>query len=371
MKINNIKIKNFKSLKDIDLKFSNLTLFTGVNSSGKSSLIQGILLYKQNLDNLLFNDIIERPLSINGKYVKLGNKKEILFEGVYNEKINIEISASSILYDEKETIYMSFNSSDLHFKTNFSDYVGLLDFDDDSFQYIATNRTEPKIFYNLNDESVNENNIGTQGEFTAHYLAKNRHKIVEIEALIHRYTKTNQLLENVSLWLSEISGNIEVKAKIYDELERVTLTYSYNYGDNTTKDYTPLNVGFGITYVLPIIVSILKAKKGDLLIIENPESHLHPAGQSKVAELCAIASANGVQIIVETHSDHFLNGIRVATKKGLLTPEQSQIYYFFKEDGELETKIDKINIDKYGKIDNWTKGFFDEYDKQLDELIEW
>jgi len=122
---------------------------------------------------------------------------------------------------------------------------------------------------------------------------------------------------------------------------------------------------------LPIIVAILKAKEGDLLIIENPESHLHPAGQSKIAELCAIASANGVQIIVETHSDHFLNGIRVATKRGLMTPKQSKVYYFRKDKDELETKIDEINIDKNGGIDRYPKGFFDQFDEDLDKLITW
>ena len=113
----------------------------------------------------------------------------------------------------------------------------------------------------------------------------------------------------------------------------------------------------------------MKSKPDDLLIIENPESHLHPAGQSKIAELCAIASSQGVQIIIETHSDHFLNGIRVATKKEILKPESSQIYYFRKEKNELETKIDKLNIDKNGKIDEWPIGFFDEWDNKLDELL--
>jgi len=82
-------------------------------------------------------------------------------------------------------------------------------------------------------------------------------------------------------------------------------------------------------------------------------------------------SANGVQIIVETHSDHFLNGIRVATKKGLLTPEQSSVYYFRKDKDELETKIDEINIDKNGAIDNYPKGFFDQFDDDLDKLVLW
>ena len=86
-----------------------------------------------------------------------------------------------------------------------------------------------------------------------------------------------------------------------------------------------------------VIVAILKAEEGDLLVIENSESHLHPKAQGKIAELCAIASSIEIQIILETHSDHILNGIRVATKKGILKSEQSKIYYFRKEQNRLET----------------------------------
>ena len=175
---------------------------------------------------------------------------------------------------------------------------------------------------------------------------------LKINKLIHPSSKTNQLLENVSLWLGEISNGIDISAKVYNELQQVNLTYNYIYGDNKSNEFTPLNVGFGITYVLPIIVAVLKSKPDDLLIIENPESHLHPAGQSKIAELCAIASSQGVQIIIETHSDHFLNGIRVATKKEILKPESSQIYYFRKEKNELEI-IDKEETGKF-----YPKNFF-------------
>ncbi|HFS67474.1 MAG TPA: DUF3696 domain-containing protein [Flavobacteriia bacterium] len=374
MKINNVKIKNFKSLRDINIQLNNLTLITGVNSSGKSSFIQALLFLKENEDNLAlfgrFNSL-KKPLTINGKYIELGNKKDILYEEAYEENIQIALfSQDSLIID------VQFNNQDLKidsqtnvpFVLDGEVYVICNIFAHD-FQYIMTDRAIPSITYGLSDESLGQNLIGFKGEFSAHYLAENRHKALNIEALRHQDSQTKQLLENVSLWLGEISRGIEISATVYNELQQVNLTYSYVYGDKQTDKYTPLNVGFGITYVLPIIVAILKAKPNDLLIIENPESHLHPAGQSKIAELCAIASANGVQIIVETHSDHFLNGIRVATKKGLLTPEQSSIYYFRKEKDELETKIDEININKDGGIDNYPKGFFDQFDDDLDELL--
>ncbi len=366
MQIKNIKIKNFKSLKDIDIALSNLTLITGVNSSGKSSFIQSVLLLKQNQEKFYYFRG-SKIVNINGKYVKLGNKRDILFEELFNKNIEIKIS------NKKTTHNLKFSTDNLEIKDIKllpEENENLFNIFYDDFQYITTDRIAPSIFYHISEEEIDKNLVGIMGEYTAHYLANNRHKEI-MKELKHTKSQTSQLLENVSLWLSEVSSNIEVKAKVYEELQLANLTYNYSYGDNKTRDYTPLNIGFGVTYVLPVIVAILKAKKGDLLIIENPESHLHPAGQSKVAELCAIASANGVQIIVETHSDHFLNGIRVATKKGLLTPEQSKIYYFRKDRDELETKIDEINIDKEGGIDRYPKGFFDQFDEDLDKLISW
>ncbi len=366
MKIEKVIVKNFKSLRDVELELRNLTLITGVNSVGKSSFIQSLLLLKQNQEKF-YSFRGKKMTNINDNYVKLGNKSDILYEEAFQENVEITITSNhlehSLVFNNRNLKLENIKLLPEEEEENFNIFF-------DDFQYIETDRVAPSITYGLSDEEIEKNLIGIQGEYTAHYLAVNPHKKV-LECFRHRDSKTEQLLENVSLWLGDISSNISVNVKLYDELQQVNLTYSYSYQETTTRDYTPLNVGFGVTYVLPIIVAILKAKEGDLLIIENPESHLHPAGQSKIAELCAIASANGVQIIVETHSDHFLNGIRVATKKGILQPEDSKIYYFRKEQNELETKIDEINIDKDGGIDRYPKGFFDQFDEDLDKLISW
>ena len=258
---------------------------------------------------------------------------------------------------------------DVDFKLPFLDLINLFS---DSFQYINTNRIQPSRIYNMSQKHMKKGLLGINGEYTAHYLDENRHMKLNIDALKHTNSKTDMLLENVSCWLSEISEGIEVVPKKHPDIHQVSLSYKYTYGENITNELNPLNVGFGLTYILPIIVAILKSKPNDLLIIENPESHLHPAGQSKIAELCALASSNGVQLIIESHSDHFLNGIRVATKKKVINHNMIKIYYFEKEKNEMSSKIHLLSIDKNGKINEiWPKGFFDEYDKLLDELIEW
>lgn len=389
MKIEKVKISNFKSLKDVCITLSNLTLITGVNSSGKSSFIQTLLLLKQNIDNIqtsiTFNsilkdtndkdillqvdDIIKRipPFILDGEYIALGDGKSLLYQEAFNEFINIELS-----YSGDHSLAVSFDTDSIftvkHNKIVNEAYETTLDILK-KFHYIRTDRAIPSITYPLSEQHIRQGNIGLNGEYAAHYLSQNRHESLSIVKLKHPNSTTEQLLENVSKWLGEMSNGIDISVTVHDQLQIASLTYQYVYGEQTTGQYTPLNVGFGITYVLPIIVAILKSKPGDLLIIENPESHLHPAGQSKVAELCAIAASAGVQIIIETHSDHFLNGVRVATKKGLLEPEESQIYYFEKINDSLETIAHSLTIDKDGRIDDWPKGFFDEWDNKLNELL--
>ena len=114
---------------------------------------------------------------------------------------------------------------------------------------------------------------------------------------------------------------------------------------------------------------LLKAEKGDIIILENPETHLHPAAQSLIAELCCKAAAEGVQLIIETHSDHFLNAVRVAIKKKIVSSEEVQVYYFNKDYEKNKIEIENIVINSDGKIDRWPKGFFDEWDIQLEKLL--
>ena len=149
------------------------------------------------------------------------------------------------------------------------------------------------------------------------------------------------------------------------------LTYKFETSEGYTEEFNPINSGFGLTYALPVVTAVLAAKPGDLLIIENPESHLHPAGQVMIGKLCALAAENGIQIILESHSDHILNSIRVAVKKKILAPQHAAIYFFERDINAKEHKVDVIQpfIDENGRLDKKPAGFSDEWAKQLDELI--
>ena len=108
------------------------------------------------------------------------------------------------------------------------------------------------------------------------------------------------------------------------------------------------------------------------MLIENPEAHLHPKGQFMMGELIARAASAGIQVIVETHSDHVLNGIRVAVHDKVINPDSLKIHFFsrLEEAGRMKSKVESPVIDKNGRLDQWPEGFFDEWDKSLERLLD-
>ena len=129
------------------------------------------------------------------------------------------------------------------------------------------------------------------------------------------------------------------------------------------------NAGFGISYALPIVVAALRAEVNGLLLVENPEAHLHPAGQSRIGGFLARVAADGVQIVLETHSDHVLNGIRVAVadSSAALFPEQAVIHFFRVED-DGGPALQSMELQRTGQLTAWPAGFFDQAQVDLAAL---
>jgi predicted ATPase len=137
-------------------------------------------------------------------------------------------------------------------------------------------------------------------------------------------------------------------------------------GDVASRRHRATNVGFGLSYVLPVVLALL-SEPGTLCLIENPESHLHPRGQAKLAELAARASKAGVQVFVETHSDHFMDGVRIAVRDGIINPEHAAFHYFEREG--TRTIVTSPQIDTDGRLSQWPTGFFDQHEENLVKLL--
>lgn len=371
--ISNLYIKNFKILKDIDLSLSNLNVISGKNSVGKSSLIQVLLLLRQSFEK---GTLIDSGLLLQGDYVKIGKGRDALSRDAEEEYMQFAIHWLDD--NELNLSYYYKQKSDLQEiklalpKDISNDSLKKQSIFNNNFTYLSADRITPEDTYPVSDYHVNTlNTLGIRGEYTPHYLTEFENLIIEDKSILHTSTKTNTLLTQVSAWMCEISDGIKIGTKMIEEINGVSLTFEFLTENGYTDKFSPRNVGFGLTYTLPVVTALLSAKKGDLLLIENPEAHLHPAGQSAMGKLISLVAQTGVQLFIETHSDHILNGIRSSVAKGKIDNDNVALFYFSKDE-ELkkhEVEIATPYLDEKGRIDEWPKGFFDEWDNQLDELL--
>src|SRR6185312_11410482 len=170
----------------------------------------------------------------------------------------------------------------------------------------------------------------------------------------------------------QLSPGVRISADELVGTDDVVLRYNYvgRAGVNeSSRLIRPANVGFGLTYSLPIVVACLSAEAGTLLLLENPEAHLHPQGQAALGELMVRAASEGVQILVETHSDHVLNGIRLSVKRRLISEEKIVIHYFSRDVATGFVSSESPAILANGRLSNWPVGFFDQWDIAVDELV--
>ena len=384
--INSIEVKNFKTIKSKYFKLRNLNVLLGLNGQGKSTFIQSLLILRQSYDSLK-----RGVLSLNGKEFNMGTTKDALYQYTgKNEHLSIALA-----FDDKEPYQMDFDytiGSDVFNQTNrqtdvYGEAKSILDSKQplfaNNFQYLNANRIEPQSIHKKSYTSVvTMNNIGSLGEYTVDYLETRGDVDIEFENCIHHKTissrnnqgvelKDKRLKNQVNLWMSEISPDVSIRTTNVSS-DIVKLEYEFEqptYGK--TMVFKPENVGFGISYSLHVIVALLKAKSGDLVIIENPESHIHPRGQAELGKLIALVAQNDVQIIIETHSDHVLNGIRVSVKENPSLKDRTLLFYFKKmvEPTEQYSKVTNIEIDRNGTLSDYPDNLLTEWSKQLSKLI--
>jgi len=377
--ISSIHIKNFKTLKDTgEVPIKPLTLLTGVNGTGKSSMIQVLLLILQSHWGRWEHF---GTLDLSGYLVDIGTFKDALyhFASKDDEQITIKINFTNEAYLHFKYLYYP-TSKMLHpiqdddlenQRKSQHDKLGDTSIAGKDFQYLNAMHIGPQETYK-EGKIESSNPLGSMGEYTIHYL--NHHanrKQITFDNLHHPNAKSRGLVHEVDAWLGEISPNVRLKTTKIPGSELIIAGYEFGTQNDYTDAFKPKNVGFGISYVLPVITAILSAEPGRLIIIENPEAHLHPRGQARMGRLMALAAQNYIQLIVETHSDHILNGIRVAVKKDKVDADRVSLLYFKREieNREHRAKIIIPKIDQDGRIDKWPDGFFDEWENMLDELI--
>lgn len=366
--IENIHIQNFKSLKDVSFKPTNLNLLMGLNGMGKTSFIQSLLLLRQNKDSGLSR------FKLNGDYTEIGKGKDALYQDSTEDKIifQIRLKKDDIIKDLDCILEYLGDSDTLVNETKYSrNELEQFALFNQYFQYIEAERLGPRVDYPTSSIGVKEKRqLGTQGEFTANYLNEFGHESIN-SFFHHPNARSATLMHQTSAWMSEISPGIKLNTKEILETGKIILDYQFERDELLSNHYRPKNVGFGISYVLPVVVALLTATPEQLIIIENPESHIHPRGQAELGKLISLAAANGTQLFVETHSDHLINGIRVAVKERLIDKDKVHIAYFHMNTNQSEkySIIEDIRVDENGGLSNYPDAFMDEWTNQLLKLM--
>ena len=374
--INNIFIKNFKAAHDLDIRMAPLTVLAGLNGSGKSSVLQAIAALKQTC--ISGNDSHFR---LRGGLVQLGTFVDVHTEGALEDFFSIEVEEGGNVY-RWEVSAPAESSETLYRKEGH----GLPTFlAEGAFQMMPADRMVPRNSYPKSEFGSDLGWLGPRGEYAVEFIMSDERGDVPAalhfpraglglsDELLSKVGPTASLKDQVSGWLQQLSPGVRINVDELQGTDEVSLSYGYvgRAGmRESDRKIRPSNVGFGLTYSLPIIVACLSAPRSSLLLLENPEAHLHPQGQSALGGLLARVANSGVQVIVETHSDHVLNGIRLAAKSGVVASDYVAIHYLTRdvETGYAEVQSPALLSD--GRLATWPRGFFDQWDMAVDALLE-
>jgi predicted ATPase len=374
--INKITLCNFKCFRRCELDLGSLTVLAGLNGMGKSSVIHALLILRQSF---LSGELQAGNLLLAGDLVDLGTGVDVLFEDATEELITLGYSqqsedseSSSLLlsyrYDrESERLRLSDNEPMSRDRLVLNAFAESGPFGS-GFWYLQAERVGPRKSLPMSEAHVQRRDLGTRGEFVLHFLLSSAEVVLsEADPRLRSHT-SRRLTDQVDSWLQEISPGSHLDIEAVRSADIAIGGYRFSRpGDVSSRRFRSTNVGFGLSYSLPIIVALLASRPGELVLIENPEAHIHPRGQTQLGSLCALASAAGVQVLAETHSDHFVDGIRIAVRARRLPPDACRFHYFEKREGE--SVVDSPAIDEDGRLSFWPEGFFDQHDENLVALL--
>ncbi|WHO73920.1 DUF3696 domain-containing protein [Rhizobium sp. BT03] len=346
--ITSLSIHGFKRFRSEKLEFRPLTILAGRNGSGKTSTIHALLLAfaaSQRGDGVAE---LNGPFGLElGWFGSLVNTSSV--ENSFSVEIELDATESaSWKFEEGDTeLYASVR---LPLQGAFSDALG--------FQYLGAERLGPRIVQSSAALPREKLQVGWQGQYTAQVIDKLGSTVVDRGRRFPGGEENPPLLKaQIEQWLSAIVTSVQIDTSTFPDTGVAGIVFRAPGGEFVR----PTNMGFGVTYVLPIVVAALSASMGGLLIVENPEAHLHPAGQSEIGIFLARMAAAGVQILLETHSDHVLNGIRRAVgEQRILNSDDGIIHFFENADKPAQSLV----FTPSGGFSNWPTGFFDQY--QLD-----
>lgn len=349
--INSLRIEGFKAFDEASFRMAPLTVLSGINGSGKTSLIHSLLVLSQATER---DDGI---VSLNGPFhLELGSFGLLQNWNSDHVMLGFELDSEFFSWELKGAEASLFAEA-----TGPNIYPSILARDARGFQYISAERYGPRGILGSSAIHPRDLEVGVKGEYCAHVLyALDSLKVDDSRAPANFTEETRLLKPLTEAWLSRVTRPLQIDTEAHPALT----AFSLRFRDPDGEWVGAPNMGFGVTYSLPVILAGLTAANGGILVIENPEAHLHPAGQSQMGVFLATIAASGVQVVVETHSDHVVNGIRRAIGEHKILSSHDAIVHYFPLEGEVE----ELLFTEVGGVDKWPKGFFDQYQMDISAL---
>lgn len=349
--ISRINIKNFKCFSDITMDLTDINVLTGVNAAGKSTIIQAFLLG--------FATLKEKEMSIdvnNALGVQVGNPQALVSQ---NPSDNCESDFSFSVYENEcksDFLYSIDRMSPLNLTFQIRKQGDIVS----QLFYLNAERRGPRMSY----PAGGDENIKSDGSNAAYIVEQADMQNVIIPEQV-KSVDSNKFSAQVEGWMDAILGDVQISVSTDLAKASTDIRYKNNLVDHSVF---PTMTGFGLSYIFSIVAFGLwcTAKKHSVLIIENPEAHLHPAAQSKIGKFLQIISSAGVQIIVETHSEHVIDGIRL---QAAYTGKTDKVTVDFFERVDKHVEIQKIWVDENGELSDWPRGFFDQKRQDLRDLL--
>ena len=389
--ISELLVDNFKLFAK-ETKFSGLksiNLLTGVNGRGKSSTLQPLLLFKQTL----LRSRSSRQLFLSGSFVDLGNAYDVKHVDAsvskpirigFKDREDNYVYTLAIVSDNNQSLEIKrFESQgqskwsvDVDDSTVIQDLVPvheqnsrpILPFQD--LVYISAERIGPKLSFTPSSDEW----IDKRGEHTIQMLYERQYDRVDeriIEGLSDIFPDFDEedfspaVNDVLNFWMTKIFGTSAATVNYIEAANIFALGISTEQKGGKAM-FKPTNVGFGYSYALPILIAGLTARKDSILIVENPEAHLHPSAQSMITKFLGLVANSGVQVFIETHSEHILNALRVMVVQRSINAQDINVMYF---DSKLDSYFETIPIEDNGKMDHWPANFFDQAEKDLNVLL--
>lgn len=343
-----LELYNFKCFVKNQIDFRNLTILTGVNAAGKSSIIQALLLYNraaelQAKDMLDVNEILG---------IDIGSPKNLVSQNAQNYCGG----DFGITIDDRSVDFCIDRESGLNVYTKKSKEAEALD-----IYYLNAERIGPRMNYRAGGIE----RIKADGSNAVYLMERADSMGLQLPEELIVDGMSRKFSYQVECWLSLIMGNVQLSTRVEADKAQAELKIKNDFVQDSV---IPTLTGFGISYELSVIVAALwlAAQKKGILIVENPEAHLHPSAQSTVGKFLAMIAATGIQVIVETHSEHIVDGARIQMY-ALEKTEQFLVNYLTHNDGEMDVR--QLIVEDNGELNDWPEGFFDQKQRDLRELF--